>query len=271
MVFVIKGRGVRTGCVGELRTLSAGESNGLLVKGGDRQYIAVEEQEDCEFILLVMSRSGILTPIADGQPRFRKFLNSGRSAWLLPRLNMVLGMRKIGVIQQLLYDRKPHYLQCAYTQLKLTELLVLFFEKAEGIAAKGVVPGLRAEDLERMQQVRDMLHNEPAETYSLVGLARAVGTNEATLKKNFKMVYGTTVFGYLTARRMELAKELLLEKELKVSAVAQEVGYKYASHFTAAFRKHFGVLPTRMIRAFIPMVSLFGEFEAMLSPCLLIA
>lgn len=261
LVFVIKGRGVRTGCVGELCSFSAGESNGLLVRGGDRQYVASEENEDCEFLLLAVDRSGILSSAAEGQPRFRKFLHGGRSTWLLRGPNMVLGMRKIGVIQQLLYDQKPVYLQAMYTQMKLTELLVLFLEKADGLARNGVVPGLRAEDLERMQQVRDLLHNEPAETYSLVGLAHTVGTNEASLKKNFKAVYGTTVFGYLTARRMELAKQLLLEKELKVSAVAQEVGYKYASHFTAAFRKHFGILPTQLLRVLMPVLLILGDIE----------
>src|SRR5690606_36936688 len=93
------------------------------------------------------------------------------------------------------------------------------------------------------------------------GLAHAVGTNEATLKKHFKAVYGTTVFGYLTARRMELAKALLLSKELKVAAVAQEVGYKYASHFTTAFRKHFGVLPNKLLRMVVPVVPVLVELE----------
>src|SRR3546814_929631 len=113
-----------------------------------------------------------------------------------------------------------------------------------------------------MKQVRDLLHHQPAQSYSLVGLAHAVGANEATLKKHFKAVYGTTVFGFLTARRMELAKALLLANELKVAAVAQEVGYKYASHFTAAFRRHFGVLPTKLLRVFIPVLTVLGEAEA---------
>lgn len=261
LVFVIKGKGVRVGCVDEVRTLSAGEGNCMLVKGGCKQYVAVESAGDCEFIILVVSRSGLLMGVADNLPWFRKFLHADRCTWLLRGPNMVLGMRKIGVVQQLLYDWKPTYLQHTYAQLKLTELLVLFLEKADSLVRKGAIAGLRPEDTERMQRVRDMLHNRPAQSYSLVGLAHAVGTNEATLKKNFKAMFGTTVFGYLTARRMELAKELLLEKELKVSVVAQEVGYKYASHFTAAFRKHFGMLPTKVMRVVIPIVATLVEFE----------
>src|SRR5690606_30343300 len=152
--------------------------------------------------------------------------------------------------------------QRAYTQLKLAELWVLFLEKADHFSNEGALARLRSEELERMQKVRDLLYNQPARSYSLVGLAHAVGTNEATLKKHFKAVYGTTVFGYLTARRMELAKALLLSKELKVAAVAQEVGYKYASHFTAAFRKHFGILPNQLLRVCMPVFSILGQLGA---------
>lgn len=59
-------------------------------------------------------------------------------------------------------------------------------------------------------------------------------------------MYGQTVFGYLHGLCMNKAKILLLENK-KVTEVANEVGYKNAQHFTAAFKKHNGILP-RMLK-----------------------
>lgn len=261
LVFVSKGQDIHIGCDGEMKAFSVGESNCSFVKEGCTQEIAIHGDGACELFMLVVGLSDISLPIADSQPHLYGFLNANKCTWLLEGQNMVLGVRKIAVIQQILHERKPAYLQRTYTQLKLAELFVLFLEKADRFDNEGALTQLRPDDLERIRKVGNLLYNQPAKSYSLVGLAHAVGTNEATLKKNFKAVYGTTVFGYLTARRMELAKTLLQTKELKVAAVAHEVGYKYASHFTAAFRKHFGILPNKLLRMFIPAFSILAELE----------
>ncbi|MEC3880525.1 AraC family transcriptional regulator [Parapedobacter sp. 10938] len=261
LVYVAQGKGIQVGCHGPAKVFSDGESDCSLVTEGCTQNIGIDGEGSCELFILVVGLPDFPLPNAGRPSYLNKFLRTDTCAWLLGGRGMVLGMRKVAVIQQLLHDKKPVYLQRAYTQLKLAELWVLFLEKADHFSNEGALARLRSEELERMQKVRDLLYNQPARSYSLVGLAHAVGTNEATLKKHFKAVYGTTVFGYLTARRMELAKALLLSKELKVAAVAQEVGYKYASHFTAAFRKHFGVLPNKLLRMVLPAFPVLGELE----------
>lgn len=272
LVFVSTGSDIHVGNDGEVKVFSVGECDCALVKEGCAQEITVHGDGECELFMLVVDLSERSLPITDSPPHLRNFLTAGKCTWLFEGQDMVLGMRKIAVIQQIFRERKPAYLQYAYMQLKLTELLVLFLEKAGGFGKNGAATKLRPEDVERMRRVKDLLYEQPAGSYSLAGLARAAGTNEATLKRNFKMVYGTTVFGYLTARRMELAKTLLLAKELKVAAVAQEVGYKYASHFTSAFRKHFGVLPNKLLRMVVPMplCSALMELEAAIAPFLLV-
>ena len=248
LIFVSKGQHIHIGCDGETKSFSAGESNCLLVIEGCTQDVVIQSDGAVELFMLVVGLSDISLPIADRQPRLLDFLKAKSCTWLLDELNMVLGMRKIGVIQQILHEKKPTYLQAAYMQLKLAELFVLFLEKADKLGSSEVLTQLRPDELERVRKVRDMLRDDPAASYSLVGLAHTVGTNETTLKTHFKAVYGVTVFGYLTACRMERAKTLLVKENLKVAVVAQEVGYKYASHFSAAFRKYFGYLPTKLLR-----------------------
>src|SRR5690606_41294996 len=86
-------------------------------------------------------------------------------------------------------------------------------------------------------------HTQPT---SIMYLSRLVGTNECNLKNNFKAVFGNTVYGYAKQARMEKAHKLLTTQSRKVSEVAQLVGYRHASHFTAAFKQYFGYTPNHV-------------------------
>ncbi|WP_257669306.1 helix-turn-helix transcriptional regulator [Parapedobacter tibetensis] len=270
LICLLQGQNAHVGYAGSMRVFSVGESNCSFVKAGCTQDITIDSEGGCELFMLVVGLSDISLPISGSQPHLRDFLEGNKCAWLLDVCNSPLDIRQTAVIQQILHEKKPAYLQSAYMQLKLAELFVLFLEQADRFDSKQALARLRPDELDRIRKVGTMLHDHPAEAYSLVGLAHAVGTNEASLKKNFKAVYGTTVFGYLTACRMERAKILLANGQLKVAAVAQEVGYKYASHFSSAFRKYFGYLPNKVIRRMIFAAS-FIIADELESVCLLLA
>jgi AraC-like DNA-binding protein len=78
---------------------------------------------------------------------------------------------------------------------------------------------------------------------SLGELAREVGLSETTLKRGFRQVFGTTVFGYLREKRMEHARALLASGRATVIEAAALVGYSNPSNFAAAFRQQFGLNP----------------------------
>jgi AraC-like DNA-binding protein len=74
--------------------------------------------------------------------------------------------------------------------------------------------------------------------------AEITQTNSYTLSKAFKQVTGLNFIDYLTGIRMEKAKELLRDTELKISDVAEQVGYQQ-SYFNRAFKKYEGVTPSQ--------------------------
>ncbi|QAY68267.1 AraC family transcriptional regulator [Paenibacillus protaetiae] len=79
---------------------------------------------------------------------------------------------------------------------------------------------------------------------SLDNCADHIGTNPFFLSKSFKQVTGKNFIDYLTELRMDKAKELLRESELKINAVAEQVGYQH-SYFNRIFKKLEGMTPTR--------------------------
>ena len=84
---------------------------------------------------------------------------------------------------------------------------------------------------------------------SALELAQLVGVSDRTLRYGFRELFGTTVFGYLTSKRMEQAQQLLRSGKLTVAEVANLVGYAHQGHFAVAFKRKFGITPTECLSA----------------------
>lgn len=83
---------------------------------------------------------------------------------------------------------------------------------------------------------------------TIIELARLVGTNDFKLKRAFKHAFGTTIFGYVRQRRLERAATDLYAG-LPVAAAAAVAGYECPRCFAQAFRRRYGVLPSRFTRS----------------------
>lgn len=105
----------------------------------------------------------------------------------------------------------------------------------------------KSADLRCIQSAREILDHRLLDPPSIVSLARLAGLNEFKLKRLFKEVFGTTVFGYVRRRRMERAAADL-HAGLPVSQAAAAVGYECPRCFADAFRRHYGILPSEMTR-----------------------
>jgi len=135
-----------------------------------------------------------------------------------------------------------------YLESKALELLVLWLEQVFSLYGSASVAhqALPSVDLERIHHAQEILIRQLNNPPSLVELARQVGLNDCTLKRQFRQVFGTTVFGYLHHYRMEQARTLLQENQLSIGAIAHTVGYSNPCAFSTAFRKQFGVSPRAM-------------------------
>jgi AraC-like DNA-binding protein len=105
-------------------------------------------------------------------------------------------------------------------------------------------------DIDRMMQVEATLTGdifEPAPTISQ--LARMFSISESKLKKDFKLLYGSPIYEYFQKIRMQAAKDKLLTGGHSVKEVALELGYSNLSNFTIAFKKEFGLLPSKLLTA----------------------
>jgi AraC-like DNA-binding protein len=107
---------------------------------------------------------------------------------------------------------------------------------------------LTAGDRQRVGRARELLESRLRDPPTIHELARAAGLNEFKLKRDFKRLFGTTVFGYVRARRLEIA-QAYLQQGMPVHEAAFQVGYHCASRFAQAFRRQHGVAPGDVARS----------------------
>jgi AraC-like DNA-binding protein len=94
-----------------------------------------------------------------------------------------------------------------------------------------------------------LLHERPAQAWSVDELGREVGLSRSVLHERFLALTGQAPMQYLTHWRMQLGAGLLRRGHAKVAAVAQEVGYESEAAFARAFKRLVGQPPAAWRRA----------------------
>ncbi len=143
------------------------------------------------------------------------------------------------ILRDILSCKRKGIFKKAYLENKIAEVLLLQFEQHYTGLTK-TSKGSYSEKILAAKEIIDANYQHPC---SLLDLAHQVGTNDFTLKKGFKEMFGTTVFGYINALKMERARRMLEEEDKTINEIAASIGYKNATHFTAAFKKKYGIVP----------------------------
>jgi AraC family transcriptional regulator len=79
---------------------------------------------------------------------------------------------------------------------------------------------------------------------SLRTLAETAHLSPDHFLRAFKLAVGETPHQYVMGRRLDHAQEWLVRTDMAVIDIAQQCGFRGASHFSAAFRRQFGLTPT---------------------------
>lgn len=93
-------------------------------------------------------------------------------------------------------------------------------------------------------RAKEYIREHQSEDLSLGQVAKAVNTSTFYFCKIFKKATKLNFTDYLSRLRVERAKNLLLNPNLRVSEIAYEVGFQSLTHFNRVFKRIAGVAPT---------------------------
>jgi AraC-like DNA-binding protein len=107
--------------------------------------------------------------------------------------------------------------------------------------AEDEVPGRASELAERL---RDLLEANAFAAVTLAAAGQALGASPAHLVRSFSRAFGIAPHEYVVSRRIEAARQRLLDGE-PIARVAASVGFCDQSHFARHFKRHVGTTPGR--------------------------
>jgi AraC family transcriptional regulator len=101
-------------------------------------------------------------------------------------------------------------------------------------------------DRRRLQRVTDFVESRLAGPMTLSSVAESAALSPFHFARAFKRTTGWAPHQFVTIRRLERARYLLLRTHGSVEAIASAVGFSNMSHFRRLFRAQIGVLPSQM-------------------------
>ncbi len=95
-----------------------------------------------------------------------------------------------------------------------------------------------------VENIKNYIHEFVFNDISVASIAAAFNYNEKYIGKLFKARSGMTVREYLTEKRLETARKLLVKTELSVTEIAAVSGFNNVTYFNRVFKGKFGACPT---------------------------
>ncbi len=135
------------------------------------------------------------------------------------------------IIAEIIDDKRNGILKRLFLESKVLELLSLQIDTNKEKEIKG------STTIKKVYKAERILVRNLDTQFSIYDLSRKVFLNEFLLKKEFKRIFNDTIFEYTFKKRMEEAKKLLRNTSKPIYEIAESVGYKNPTHFTAAFKK----------------------------------
>ena len=123
------------------------------------------------------------------------------------------------------------------------KLLAIFAQHLAMVSNQVIIQQENAES-PVITRAKEYINEHQSEKLSLGQVAKAVNMSAFYFCKMFKKVTGVNFTDYLSRVRIEKAKNLLLNPNLRVSEIAFEVGFQSLTHFNRVFKKLLCQSPT---------------------------
>ena len=129
-------------------------------------------------------------------------------------------------------------------ELKLLELLQLIYaQDKDGRFLSSLSSFIKSSGIKR--DIGCFMEQYCFKNLKLEDYAFLTGRSVSTFIRDFKKTYNTTPNRWLVSKRLERARELLIDNGWSVTNVAMEVGYENISHFIRAYKDKYGLTPNK--------------------------
>lgn len=137
----------------------------------------------------------------------------------------------------------PDAIRVPFFKIKVLELL-LFLSTLDVPQRAGERPYFYKTQVEKVKAIMALITARPERHYTLEELSAKFDFPMTSMKICFRGVYGTSMYAYIKAYRMNAAAVRLRRTKDSITSIALHMGYDNASKFSAAFKSVLGMTPS---------------------------
>jgi len=127
--------------------------------------------------------------------------------------------------------------------LELIGMQVMKMESPEKVRSSA----LSQREIEQVRAIQNELKEKFDCPPTMAELSGSHMMSISKIQTGFQELYGMTVFAFLKEYKLRKARMFFENGDMNVSEVAWALGYTNLSHFSAAFKKRYGVLPKKYL------------------------
>lgn len=161
-----------------------------------------------------------------------------------------------------LYRASESFVQAMDHPLDALEEQDAVFDLAMALRAVAGKPrGRKRLDYRATERAREFILAHLHTTITLEMLEHASGRERWSLSRDFRVLYGTSPYRFVTLRRLDQLRRLLFDGFSLVDA-ALAAGFHDQSHMTRHFTRCYGVPPSRWLERLLAQRTLAGSYKS---------
>ncbi|MEW4430998.1 AraC family transcriptional regulator [Paenibacillus pabuli] len=131
----------------------------------------------------------------------------------------------------------------AYILLIIQEIILLQSGEADSIP--DAIPEVTMHKADTAHRIEEQLQTIISSEGSITQMAEELNLSRSQCTKIFKEIYGISPRQYVTEKKLNHAKQLLVSTNKTIEDIADELGYHSVSHFSRQFRRGTGLSPNQ--------------------------
>ena len=227
-------------------TINARTDDLILIKPNIPHYLKVESTRPCRFIVLkftfAKSDKPNISNISTND--FLSFISENNDFGSFFKLSSNHCANISTIMQQIMHEDKSPDGESEFLRSLLTMELFVWLSRSlrEQWETNLSTKGHKLQEI--LESAKGYIINNFNNDISLSDIAGYVYLSTSHFARAFKKQYKISPIQYLLSVRIEKAKTLLEETNLKVGDIASSVGFSAQQRFNDIFKKHLGVSPS---------------------------
>lgn len=95
------------------------------------------------------------------------------------------------------------------------------------------------------QNIVSLMEDNFKRPLQLEDFAYLAGRSLSSFKRDFLKIYGIPPAKWITKKKLDYARNLLINTDMAVGGVCDEAGFESVAHFSRLFKQHFGISPSQ--------------------------